>query len=55
MRSIALDNCSAHGHVDILLDLLYLHVLFLHKNMTARLQSMDDGIIASIKCRNRQF
>ena len=43
------DNCSAHENIDYLPTLLHVHVLFLPKNTTARLQPLDGGIIASLK------
>ena len=48
---LILDNCSAHGTVEYLPDLLNVHVLFLPKNTTALLQPLDSGVIASLKKR----
>ena len=46
---LLLDNCSTHENINYLPTLLHVHVLFLAKNTTARLQPLDGGIIASLK------
>ena len=52
---LLLDNCTAHGQPEILVTLQNVHVIFLPKNTTSRLQPMDAGIIASVKRRYRQY
>ena len=50
---LVLDNCSAHGDIRNLPTLLHVQVLSLPKGTTARLQTLDAGIVASIKKRYR--
>ena len=52
---LLLDNCSAHGRPDLLPLLSHVHVLYLPKNTTSRLQPLDAGVIASVKQRYRRF
>lgn len=51
---LLLDICSAHGTIEILPSLGNVHILFLPKNTTARLQPLDAGVIATIKKRYRR-
>ena len=52
---LVLDNCSAHGDIETMPNLLNVVVLFLPKNTTSRLQPLDAGIIASVKTRYKHL
>lgn len=51
---LLIDNCSAHGDIELLPTLLRMLVIFLPKNTTSRLQPLDAGVIASIKKRYKR-
>ena len=54
-RAILLvDNCSAHGEMNILPPLKHIQVLFFPKNTTSLLQPLDAGVIACVKKRYRR-
>lgn len=48
---LLLDNCSSHGEVETIPDLLHVFVLFLPKNTTSRLQTFHAGVISSLEKR----
>lgn len=51
---LLLDNCSAHGTIDNMPDLLNIRILFLPPNTTSKIQPLDAGIIAWVKRRYRR-
>lgn len=51
---LLMDNCSAHGSKENLLDVQNVEVELLAPNTTSKLQLFDAGIIAAMKVRYRR-
>lgn len=52
---LLVDNCSAHGKRDNLLELQSVRVKYLPPRTISRLYTLDAGIIAAMKVRYRKF